>query len=139
MPKNTELTITKRSVDGLSTESRDAVFRDMALPGFGVRSHRQESLRRPEPGAGRTQTSDAGPAQRPFHRPGEKEGSGSHRPHQAGRGPASPPPEPPLTVAGLAERHMEAHVPANCNDHRRGIYRGSLDSHIMPALGTMPD
>ena len=32
---------------------------------------------------------------------------------------------------------MEAHVTVNCNAHTRGTYRGSLDNHILPALGTM--
>ena len=26
----------------------------------------------------------------------------------------------------------------NCNAHTQGIYRGSLDNHILPALGKMP-
>ena len=47
-------------------------------------------------------------------------------------------PEPVLTVADLAERYMEAHVAMNCNAHTQGIYRGSLDNHILPALGDKP-
>ena len=37
MPKRSELTITKRTVDGLAAESREAVYWDRELPGFGVR------------------------------------------------------------------------------------------------------
>ena len=37
MPKQTDLTISKRTVDALSVEGRDAVFWDRDLPGFGVR------------------------------------------------------------------------------------------------------
>ena len=37
MPKRGELTISKRTVDALSVESRDTVFWDRDLPGFGVR------------------------------------------------------------------------------------------------------
>ena len=42
------------------------------------------------------------------------------------------------TVADLARRYMAGHVAANCNAHTAGIYRGSLDNHILPALGEMP-
>ena len=41
-----------------------------------------------------------------------------------------------LTVADLAKRYLEGHVAVNCNAHTRGIYGGSLDNHILPALGT---
>ena len=34
MPRRAELTISKRTVDGLSVEARDAVFWDRELPGF---------------------------------------------------------------------------------------------------------
>ena len=37
MPRRAELTISKRTVDGLSVEARDAVFWDRKLPGFGAR------------------------------------------------------------------------------------------------------
>ena len=55
-----------------------------------------------------------------------------------GENPVAAPPEPAFTVADLAERYMEAHVAVNCNAHTQGIYRGSLDNHILPALGAMP-
>ena len=51
---------------------------------------------------------------------------------QTGPGAAGP------TVAALAERYMSGHVAANCNRHTAGIYRGSLDNHILPALGALP-
>ena len=41
-------------------------------------------------------------------------------------------------MADLAARYMSAHVAANCNAHTAGIYRGSLDNHILPALGVLP-
>ena len=44
---------------------------------------------------------------------------------------------PAITLADLAERYMRAHVAVNCNAHTAGIYRGSLDNHILPALGTL--
>ena len=47
-------------------------------------------------------------------------------------------PQAGTTVADLAERYMSAHVAQNCNAHTAGIYRGSLENHILPALGMMP-
>ena len=55
-----------------------------------------------------------------------------------GENPVAAPPEPAFTVADLAQRYLEAHVAVNCNAHTQGIYRGSLDNHILPALGAMP-
>ena len=46
-------------------------------------------------------------------------------------------PDRPLTVADLATRYLDAHVAVNCNAHTQGIYRGSLENHILPALGTL--
>ena len=40
MPKRSQLKISKRSVDALRVEGKDAVFWDCELPGFGVRVHR---------------------------------------------------------------------------------------------------
>ena len=37
MPRRADLTISKRTVDGLSVEAKDAVFWDRELAGFGVR------------------------------------------------------------------------------------------------------
>ena len=37
MPRRQERVITKRTVDALSVEDRDAVFWDRDLPGFGIR------------------------------------------------------------------------------------------------------
>ena len=54
-----------------------------------------------------------------------------------GEDPVAAPPEPAFTVANLAKRYLEAHVALNCNAHTAGIYRGSLDNHILPALGAM--
>ena len=47
-------------------------------------------------------------------------------------------PEPELTVAGLAERYMRAHVAVHCKASSAEMYRRALDNHILPALGEMP-
>ena len=33
---------------------------------------------------------------------------------------------------------MHGHIAVNCGVHTAGIYRGSLDNHILPALGGLP-
>ena len=38
-------------------------------------------------------------------------------------------------MADLARRYLETHVAINCNPHTQGIYRGSLENHVLPALG----
>ncbi|MDE0176759.1 MAG: tyrosine-type recombinase/integrase [Defluviicoccus sp.] len=140
MPKRAELTLSKRTVDRLSVEGKDAVFWDRVLAGFGVRVYP----------SGRkiyvVQTRGAGGLKRVSlgrHGPltaerARKEAAAVIDRIKLGGKPEAAPPERPLTVADLAERYMEAHVAANCNAHTQGIYRGSLDNHILPALGNVP-
>ena len=40
MPRRSTLRLTKRIVDGLTVDSKDAIFWDRDLPGFGVRVYR---------------------------------------------------------------------------------------------------
>ena len=49
--------------------------------------------------------------------------------------PAPPAPEP--TVAGLAARYMAKHVEANCKPSTVQAFRGAVEHHILPALGSM--
>ena len=140
MPRRAELTISKRTVDGLSVEAREAVFWDRELPGFGRASIR--------PGARSMSSRAAGPGgskRITLGRHGELTVEQARKQAVAvidrikkGEDPVAAPPEPAFTVADLAERYMEAHVAVNCNAHTQGIYRGSLDNHILPALGKMP-
>ena len=140
MARRTHLTISKRTVDALSVESRDAVFWDRGLPGFGVRVY--PSGRKIYVAQSRAPN---GPRRVTLGRHGELAADQARKKAAAvidrikcGEDPLPPPPEPTLTVAGLAERYMEAHVAVSCNAHTAGICRGSLDNHILPALGAMP-
>ena len=45
------------------------------------------------------------------------------------------PPKPEITVAGLAERYLRAHVAVHCKASTTRLYRGVLDNHILPELG----
>ena len=138
MPKRNDLTISKRTVDGLSA-AEDTVFWDHELPGYGVRVYptgrKVYVVQSRGPG---------GPKRVTLGRHGDisaeqarGKAAGVIDRIKRGEDPVPPPPAPGLTVAGLAERYMEGHVAVNCNAHTAGIYRGSLGNHILPALGEL--
>ena len=140
MPRRAELTLSKRTVDGLAVEGKDAVFWDRELTGFGVRVYP----------SGRkifvVQSRGPGGSKRiALGRHGELTVEQARKQAvvvidriKRGENPVAGPPEPAFTVDDLAQRYLETHVAVNCNAHTAGIYRGSLDNHILPALGTMP-
>ena len=139
MPKRGELTISKRTVDGLSVEDREAVFWDRELPGFGVRVYPSGSkiyvvqsrgpagIRRVSLGRHGEITADRA----------RKQATSAIARIKRGENPAPGPVErkDAFTVAALAERYMEGHVKVHCNAHTQWIYEGSLRNHILPALG----
>ena len=140
MPKRGELTISKRTVDGLSVEGKEAVFWDRELPGFGVRVYPSGSkiyvaqcrgpagIKRVSLGRHGETTADEA----------RKQAATAVARIKQGEDPAARPLERTLTVAELAERYMEGHVKVRCNAHTQGIYAGSLRNHILPALGATP-
>ena len=140
MPKRNDLTISKRTVDMLSVEGKDAVFWDHDLPGFGVRVYptgrKVYVVQSRGPG---------GPKRVTLGRHGELATDQARRKAavvidriKSGQDPVPAPPAPAFTVADLAERYMHGHIAVNCGAHTAGIYRGSLDNHILPALGGLP-
>ena len=140
MPKRSELTITKRTVDGLAAESREAVYWDRELPGFGIRVYPS--------GAKIYVAQSRGPSGIKRVSLGRHGGITAEQARKRARAaiarikqgeePARTAPEPVLTVADLSERYMDAHVAVHCNVHTQGIYAGSLRNHILPALGALP-
>ena len=139
MPKRSQLKISKRSVDGLRVESKDAVFWDRELPGFGVRVHR----------TGRksyvVQTrGPSGPKRVTIGRHGDisaeqarKEAASIIDRIKRGMDPVPAPPAPELTVADLAERCMNAHAKVNCRPKTVELYRHAINSYIVPELGSL--
>ncbi len=137
MPRRSGLRISKREVDRLSVEGRDRVFWDSALPGFGVRVYptgRKTYVAQANSPAGvkrvslgRHGTVTAADARK--HAVAEIE--------RIARGGDAEGKAPELTVGALAERYMEAHVAVNCNANTTRLARGTLDNHILPALGEM--
>ena len=140
MPRRAELTISKRTVDGLAVEGKDAVFWDRELAGFGVRVYPSGRKIYVVQSRG-----PRGSKRITLGRHGELATEQARKKAVAvidrikkGEDPVAVPPAPAFTVADLATRYLEAHVAVNCNAHTAGIYRGSLDNHILPALGAMP-
>ena len=138
MPKRSELSISKRTVDALAVEKRDTTFWDKELPGFGVRvypsgakiyvaqSRGPVGIRRVSLGRHGELTPDQA----------RKKARAALARIKRGEDPAQAEPRV-LTIAQLAERYLEAHVAVHCNAHTQGIYKGSLRNHILPALGAM--
>ena len=129
-----------REVDRLSVEGRDRIFWDRELAGFGVRVY--PSGRKVYVVQSRAQ---GGPRRVTLGAHSELTTTQARlRAAQAidrikrGEEPAAPPAQAGATVADLAARYLSAHVAQNCNAHTAGIYRGSLENHILPALGMMP-
>ena len=137
MPRRSELRLSKREVDRLSVEGRDRVFWDSDLPGFGVRvyptgrkiyvaqANSPTGVRRVS--LGRHGTLTASDARKRAAAAIERIARGGNAEGKA----------PSPTVAALAERYMEAHVAVNCNANTRRLARGTLDNHILPALGEL--
>ena len=123
MPRRGDFKITKRAVDGLSVQGKDAVFWDRDLPGFGVRvypSGRKVYVVQSRGPGGLSRVS--------LGRHGELAAERARK--QAvtiigriknGENPAPTPSGHAPTMADLAERYMEAHVTVNCIAHTRGI------------------
>ena len=140
MPKRAALTLSKRTVDRLSVDEKDAIFWDREIMGFGVRvypSGRKIYVVQTRGPGGPKRVSLGRHEQLTVDRARKQAAIVIDR-IKLGGGSVSKPPERPLTVAELAERYMEVHVAANCNAHTKGIYRGSLDNHILPVLGSLP-
>ena len=140
MPRRSTLSLSGRAVDRLSVAGGDRIFWDRELAGFGVRVY--PSGRKVYVVQSRAQ---GGPRRVTLGTHGELTTTQARlRAAQAidrikrGEEPAAPPAQAGATIADLAARYLSAHVAQNCNAHTAGIYRGSLENHILPALGMMP-
>ncbi|MDD9993524.1 MAG: site-specific integrase [Rhodospirillales bacterium] len=140
MPRRSTLVLSGREVDRLAVAGRDRIFWDRELAGFGVRVY--PSGRKVYVVQSRAR---GGPKRVTLGTHGELTATQARlRAGQVidrikgGGDPIPPPARAGATIADLAERYLSAHVAQNCNAHTAGIYRGSLENHILPALGMMP-
>ena len=141
MTERKPIAISRRAVDRLRPAGADAIFWDRDLPGFGVRvypSGRKVYVVQARAGGGGPRRATLGAHGELTPERARKRAASVIARIKAGGDPAAAPPDGGQTVADLAERYMKVHVAANCNAHTARIYRGSLDNHILPALGAMP-
>ena len=139
MPKRSDLKLTKRTVDALKVDRKDAVFWDRELAGFGVRVHTTGRKTYVVQSRG-----PAGPKRVTLGRHGELSCDEARKQAaliidriKRGEEPVAEPPETEPTVAGLAERFMRTHVEKHLKPASASAYRTVLDKHILPALGGM--
>ena len=142
MPSRQERTISKRTVDALSVEGKDAIFWDRELQGFGVRvypsgrkvyvvqSRGPRGSKRVTVGRHGDITADQARKQAAEIIDRIKTGLEPL--------PALSEPDAGPTVADLADRFMRAHVAVNCKPSTAVRYRGLLKNSILPVLGSMP-
>ncbi len=132
-------TLTKRTVDRLSVNGKDAIFWDNDLPGFGVRVY---------PSGKKVfvvQTRAFGRSKRvSLGTHGDPNFSVDHARKKAtdiiariktGQPPVPTEPAPDPTVAELAERYEREYVAMHCKPLTVSHYRLMLRKHIVPALG----
>ena len=134
MPKRSELKLTKRAVDALRVEEKDAVFWDRELAGFGVRVYPTGRKVYVVQSRG-----PRGPKRRALGRHGELSCEEARKLASAlidriRRGEETAPAEE-LTVAALAERFMRVHVVEHCKPLTIEWYRRILEKHVLPVLG----
>ena len=134
MPKRSTLRLTKRIVERLKADGKDAIFWDANLAGFGVRVHTTgrklyivqsrgpAGLKRVTLGRVGTETVDARRREAALVIDRIKRGE-------------DPTPAPEPTVADLAERCLKNHVDVRCKPGTAKNYRLALKNHILPALG----
>ena len=140
MPKRSELTISKQTVDRLSAGGKEIVLWDRELPGFGVRLYPSGSkiyVAQSRGPAGIKRVSLGRHSEITAEEARKQAGAAIAR-IKDGKDPVPAKNARALTVADLAERYMEGHVKVRCNAHTQRIYAGSLRNHILPALGRIP-
>ena len=140
MPARDALAISKRAVDALPTNGKDALYWDRRLPGFGVRvaaSGRKTYIIQSRGPSGSVRVT-IGPHGTITPDQARKQAAAIIDRIKRGEDPVPAPPRPEPTVADLAERFMRAHVAVNCKASSAEFYRLTLDKHILPALGAMP-
>ena len=139
MLKPPYLTLSKRIIDRLPVDDKDAVFWDRDLPGFGIRVY---------PSGAKVyvvQSRAFGRSRRvTVGRHGEISADQARREAtriighiKAGESPVAVEPSPDPTVRDLAERYQREYVEMHCKPATVSHYAVMLRKHIVPALGQL--
>ena len=137
MPRRSTLRLTKRIVDRLKVEDKDAIFWDGDLAGFGVRVHatgRKLYIVQSRGPAGLKRVT-LGPVGSETIEVRRREAAIVIDRIKRGEDPMPPKPVPEPTVADLAARCLKNHVAVQCKPNTAKNYRMALQNHILPALG----
>ena len=137
MPRRSALRLTKRIVERLTAEGKDAIFWDRDLAGFGVRVHatgRKLYIVQSRGPAGLKRVT-LGPVDGETIEARRREAAEVIDRIKRGE---DPKPAPEATVADLAERFLKNHVEVRCKPNTAKSYREALHNHVLPALGKKP-
>ena len=139
MPHPHRPTISKRSVDGLPADGKDALYWDRDLPGFGVRVYASGRKTYVVQCRGPLGSQRVTIGQHGKITPDEarKQAAIAIDRIKRGENPVPAPPRSEPTIADLTKRFMDAHVRVNCKPSSAVHYRRTIDNHILPALGSM--
>ena len=138
MPKRSALRLTKRIVDGLRADGKDAIFWDRDLAGFGVRVHatgRKLYIVQSRGPAGLKRVTLGRVGTRTIE-DRRREAAVVIDRIKRGEDPKPSKPPPPPTVADLSELVLKNYVETRCKPSTAKNYRVSIRNHILPALGT---
>lgn len=139
MPERQYITLSKRIVDRLAVDGKDAVFWDRRLPGFGVRvypSGRKVYVVQTRAG-GKSKRVTVGRHGKIAPDRARKEAARLIVRIKEGRPPVDAEPATEPTVADLAGRYLREHVDMHCKPVTAKHYRLMLRKHIVPGLGDL--
>ena len=140
MPKRSTLRLTKRIVDRLKVDDKDAIFWDSDLAGFGVRVHatgRKLYIVQSRGPAGLKRVT-LGPVGHTTIEERRREAAAVIDRIKRGDDPMPPEPAPEPTVADLAARSVSVRFGVKCKPATAKAYKMALDRHVLPVLGAMP-
>ena len=130
-------TLSKRVVDRLSVNGKDAIFWDRDLAGFGVRVYPsgKKVFVVQTRAFGRSKRVTLGSHGKLTAEQARKNAAAVIARIKKGQPPVPPEPAPVPTVADLAERYQREYVEMHCKPATVSHYRLMLRKHIVPALG----
>ena len=139
MPERQYRTLTKRIVDRLAVNGKDAVFWDSELPGFGIRVYptRRKVYVVQTRANGKSKRFTVGRHGDIAPDQARKDAANIIARLKAGLPPVEQEPEPEPTVAALAERYEREYVAMHCKPNTIKHYGLMLKKHIVPGLGSL--